>query len=95
MLPGDTSNKYVSFMIAQQNYGAHSAQVKMRLIVNGTPIRITQMGPDFLFVESPIDHPPGVASIVLRVDESESRWNVRLPDGISSSSKRVALALAE
>ena len=82
-------------MIADQNYGAHSAQVKMRLIVNGTAIRITHMGPDFVFVESASDHPPCEASILLRVDESESRWNVRLPDGISAGSKRVAIAVSE
>jgi hypothetical protein len=80
-------------MTTEQSYGAHSAQVKMRLIVNGTVIRITHMGPDFLFVESPADHPPGEASILLRVDDSESQWKVRLPAGISKESKRVALAL--
>ena len=56
---------------------------------------ITHMGPDFLFVESPTDHPPCEGSIFLRVDESESRWNVRLPDGISARSKRVAIAVSE
>ena len=82
-------------MIAEQSYGAHSAQVKMRLLINGAVIRITHMGPDFLFVESPTDHPPCQASILLRVDDSESQWEVRLPDGISKHSKRVALALIE
>ena len=82
-------------MIAEQNYGAHSAQVEMRLIVNGTSIGITHMGRDFVVVESPAEYPPGEASILLRVDDSESRWNVRLPDGISASSKRVAIALSE
>jgi len=67
----------------------------MRLIVNGTSIRITHMGPDFLFVESPTDHPPCEGSIMLRVDDSESQWGVRLPEGISKDSKRVALALRE
>ena len=67
----------------------------MRLLVNGTSIRITHMGPDFLFVESPTDHPPCQASISLRVDDSESQWEVRLPEGISKDSKRVALALVE
>ena len=41
------------------------------------------------------EYPPGEASILLKVDDSESRWNVRLPDGISASSKRVAIALSE
>ena len=82
-------------MIAEQNYGAHSAQVDMRLIVNGTTIGITHMGPDFVIVESPIDHPPGEAAIFLKVDASESQWKVRLPQGISKASNRVALALNE
>ena len=81
-------------MIAEQNYGAHSAQVEMRLIVNGESISITHMGSDFLFIESAGDHPPGDATIMLQVDQSERRWAVRLPDGISVGSKRVALAHA-
>jgi hypothetical protein len=80
-------------MTANQTYGAHSAQVKMRLIVNGECIRVTQMGPDFLFVDSAGDHPPGEATIVLQVDGSERQWQVRLPEGICSASKRIALAL--
>ena len=82
-------------MIAEQSYGAHSAQVKMRLLINGAVIRITHMGPDFLLLESPTDHPPCQATILLRVDESENQWDVRLPEGISKTSKRVALALTE
>lgn len=82
-------------MITEQNYGAHSAQVEMRLIVNGTSIGITHMGRDFVIVESPTEYPPGIASILLKVDESENRWNVRLPDGISVNSRRVAIAVSE
>jgi len=82
-------------MITEQNYGAHSARVEMRLIVNGTSIGITHMGRDFVIVEPPAEYPPGEASILLKVDESESRWNVRLPDGICAGSKRVAIALSE
>ena len=67
----------------------------MRLIVNGTPIRVTHMGPDFVLLESPIDHPPCEASILLRVDDSETEWKVRLPEGISRGSNRIALALSE
>lgn len=78
-------------MIAEQTYGAHSAQVEMRLIVNGESIGITHMGPDFLFIESADDHPPGDATIILQVDQSERRWTVRLPEGISAGSKRVAI----
>ena len=82
-------------MIAEQHYGAHSAKVEMRLLVNGGSIGITHMGRDFVLIESPADHPPGEASILLKVDDSESRWSVRLPNGISKNSRRVALALSE
>lgn len=64
----------------------------MRLLFNGGSITVAQMGPDFLLVDTPINHPPGNASLVLQVDQSERRWDVRLPDGISAGSKRVAIA---
>jgi hypothetical protein len=81
-------------MSEEMSYGAHSAQVKMRLIVNGSTISITHMGPDFLLIDSPTDHPPGEATIFLQVDDSERQWQVRLPQGISKASKRVVVALA-
>jgi len=65
----------------------------MRLIINNSSVSITQMGPDFLFIEGGLDHPPGEATIVLQVDQIERRWRVSLPDGISKDAKRVALAL--
>jgi hypothetical protein len=74
------------------SHGGHSAQVNMQLLVNGKSIRIAQMGPDFLFLDAPVDHPPTNARLVLQVDASERRWDVHLPDGISASSKRVAIA---
>jgi hypothetical protein len=78
-------------MIAEQNYGAHSARVEMQLIVDGSSISIAQMGPDFLLVDSTSDHPPGNAIIVLQIDDSERRWTVRLPNGIAAGSTRVAI----
>jgi hypothetical protein len=80
-------------MIANLSNGAHSAVVKMRLIIDGTSIRIRQMGSDFLFVDSDRDYPPGEATIVLDIDDSHREWQVRLPDGVSKNSERVALAV--
>ena len=54
--------------------GGHSAQVIMRLVVNGGSIPVAQMGPDFLLLDEPFDHPPANASLVLRVDEHERSW---------------------
>jgi len=64
----------------------------MQLLVNGGSVRVVQMGPDFLLVDEPFDHPPVDASVVLQVDGSERRWNVLLPEGLSALSKRVAIA---
>jgi hypothetical protein len=79
-------------MIANQSLGAHSARVEMQLIINGESISITHMGPDFLIIESPREHPPGEATIVLQVDQSERRWTVRLPDGLQPGLKRVSIS---
>ncbi len=76
----------------KSSQGGHSAQVKMKLLVNGSSIPVAQMGPDFLFVTEAIDHPPANASIVMQVDECERRWDVRLPNGISLGSKRVVIS---
>jgi hypothetical protein len=79
-------------MFPKSSQGGHSAQVKMSLWLNGVSNSVAQMGPDFLLLDAPFDHPPADASLVLRVDENERRWNVRLPQGISSSSKRVIIS---
>jgi hypothetical protein len=81
-----------SSMLPASSQGGHSAQVNMRLLVNGLSLRGSQMGPNFLLVESPVNHPPTDASIVLQVDESERSWRIRLPQGISAGTKRVAIA---
>jgi hypothetical protein len=62
------------------------------LILNGDFIPVAQLGPGFLLLDAPSERPPGNASIVLRVDQSERCWNVHLPNGISADSKHVAIA---
>jgi hypothetical protein len=74
------------------SHGGHSADVRISLIFSGHSIPVAQLGPDFLLLDAPADHPPGPASILLRVDQSERRWDIRLPDGISAASKRVAIS---
>ena len=71
--------------------GGHSADVAISLLLNGYSMPVAQLGPGFLLLDAPTDHPPCVASIALRVDQSERRWDVRLPDGISAGCKRVAI----
>jgi hypothetical protein len=76
------------------SHGGHSAEVRIHLLVNGLSLSVGKLGSDFLVLDAPVNHAPSIASIVLRVDASERRWNVYLPDGISAQSKRVALACA-
>lgn len=64
----------------------------MQLLVNGSSLPIAQMGPDFLLLDRSIDHPPDTARIILRIDNNEENWEVRLPDGISAGVSRVAIA---
>ncbi len=72
--------------------GGHSADVKMRLLVSGRSFPVAQMGPDFVLLESPVNHPPAHASVELQVDQSKRSWNVLLPNGISADTKRVVIA---
>ncbi len=79
-------------MIAGSSNGGHSAQVKIQLLLDGGSVPVAQMGPDFLFINAPFDYPPGEASLLLKVDQSERRWNIRLPYGMSAGSSRVTIA---
>ena len=69
----------------------HSADVRISLLFNGHSLPVAQLGPGFLLLDAPSDHPPCDARIVLRVDQSERSWSVRLPEGISAHSKRVSI----
>ena len=79
-------------MIAVQEYGAHSAQVEMWLIVEGKTISVKQMGDDFLIIENTKPYPPSKATVVLQVDASERRWEVYLPEGIHADRERVTVS---
>lgn len=63
----------------------------MQLLVNGSSLPIAQMGPDFLLLDKPIDHPPCEATILFSVDDNQRSWAVRLPDGLAVGRERVAI----
>ena len=66
----------------------------MHLLIEGVSLPVGQLGPDFLLLKAPLDHPPAQATLVVRVDENEHRWQVDLPEGISAATRRVVIAKA-
>lgn len=70
----------------------HSADVEMRLIVDRQSLPVAQLGPGFLLLDSPIDHPPCDALVIVLVDGDDRMLHIRLPDGMSKDSKKVRIA---
>jgi hypothetical protein len=63
----------------------------MELRLNGSVLAISHLGPDYLILAEPVDHPPGRAEIAMSVDGRERRWAVHLPAGLSASSGRTSI----
>jgi hypothetical protein len=55
-------------------------------------LRIGQLGPDFLILDDPADHPPGRAEIIMSIDGRVRRWQIVLPDGISAGKPKTRIA---
>jgi len=81
-------------MSAKPNKLGYSADVRMQLNVNGFVLPIGQLGPDFIILRNPTDHPPTEAEIVMSIDGEERRWHVHLPEGISPERPRTKTAPA-
>ena len=64
----------------------------MSLSVNGDVLPISHLGPDFLILRTPVEHAPAEAEIFLSIDGNESRWMVRLINGIHPDRLRTAIA---
>jgi hypothetical protein len=69
-----------------------SADVRMHLRVNGQVFSIGQLGPDFMILDNPADHPPAEAEIELSIDGRVQRWLVQLPDGVQAGQPETRLA---
>lgn len=69
----------------------HSADVRMSLHVNGSVLTISHLGPNYLILAEPVEHPPTRAEIAMSVDGQESRWTVDLPAGLSASARRTRI----
>ena len=64
----------------------------MHLLVDGRTLSVGQLGPDFLILDTAIDHPPTNGRLFFALDGNEREWEVRLPEGIAVESRRVVIA---
>ncbi len=71
---------------------AYSADVRMQLSVNGHVFVIGQLGPDFVILDNPIDHPPAEGEITLSIDGRSRRWSVCLPAGIQRNGDETRIS---
>jgi hypothetical protein len=60
--------------------------------VNGRALPVAQLGPDFLVLRTPVDHPPCDAEIAMSIDGHESRWPVHLLNGIQIGRRKTAIS---
>jgi hypothetical protein len=77
---------------ATPNHHGFSADVRMHLSINGHVLTIGQLGPDFIILRDPIDHPPTRAEITVSIDGQEQRWPIHLPDGITVTAVQTSIA---
>jgi hypothetical protein len=74
---------------------AHSAEVHIDLCVNGHILSVAQLGPGYVILKEPRDHPPATAEIAMSVDGHERRWHVQLADGIAAGRAKTKIVACE
>jgi len=77
-------------MASHQN--GYSSNVRLELRLNGLTLQVAQVAPDWCILIDTMDHPPCEAELVLYVDHHRRTRQVKLPDGLSRSTKRVRFA---
>jgi hypothetical protein len=80
-------------MTTSRSTSGHSADVRIQLFVNGHVLKIAQLGPQFLMLDQPVEHPPGDAEILMSVDGKQERWRVHLPGGISPTAPTTPICM--
>jgi hypothetical protein len=74
-----------------KNHQGYSADVRMQLNVNGHAFVVGHLGPGFVILDNPTDHPPALAQMTLSIDGHVERWQVQLPEGISADRCRTPI----
>jgi hypothetical protein len=77
--------------VPNQTYGSYSAEVQMELRVNGRVFSVGQLGPDFVMLDDPVEHPPADGEMMVSIDGEVKRWPVWLPDGVVPGKDRTRM----
>jgi hypothetical protein len=56
---------------------------------------IGQLGPDFLMLDDPADHPPSDGEIIVSIDGRERRWRVHLPEGTAADKAHTRIPIRD
>ncbi len=83
-----------SSMLVSAAHTGRSTSVKLQLVLDGETLPVGQVGPDFLLLKTPLEHPPAEGTVIVSVDNNEHRWPVRLPVGSSTTHRRVEIEKA-
>jgi len=70
---------------------AHSAEVRIRLTVDGRDFNVSHLGPEFVMLRNAIDLPPAEGEIEMSIDGKIERWRVALPDGIAPEVRKTRI----
>lgn len=75
---------------APQTYG-YSSNVELNLELRGRILPLHAIGPDRVTLREEYEAPPGPATVIMRIDGQEDRWNVVLPDGLQRGDKTARI----
>jgi hypothetical protein len=69
---------------------AHSAKVRLRLLVNGDDLEVAQVGDGFCVLREARPHAAGDAQLTISIDDHTETHNVFHCHGIAADSREVA-----
>ena len=74
-------------MIQPSQNNGHSSTVELSLRLATRTLPLAAIGPDRITLRESYDAPASDATIIMRVDGDERRWNVFLVDGLQAGSR--------
>lgn len=70
---------------------AHSTQVQIHLKVERIRLPIAQLGPDFVIMSETATSRSRRGEIAVRIDSTEKRWTIELPEGLAAAGQHTRI----